>query len=58
MRIEVGMSDYVIGEVLSIKCEDERWQSVAFFSKFFNKTKRNYKIYNKEMLAVIKELEN
>ena len=29
-----------------------------FFSKILNKTKRNYKIHDKEMLAVIRGLEN
>ena len=31
---------------------------MAFLLKFLNETERNYEIYNKEMLAVIKELEN
>jgi len=39
-----------------MECEDRRWRSVAFLSKSLNKTERNYKIYDKEMLAVIREL--
>ena len=31
---------------------------MAFLLKSLNETERNYEIYNKEMLAVIKELEN
>ena len=31
---------------------------MAFLSKSLNKTKKNYKIHDKEMLAVIRELEN
>jgi len=31
---------------------------VAYLSKFLNKIERNYEIYNKEMLAVIRRLEN
>jgi len=38
--------------------KDERWRLIAFLSKSLNKTERNYKIYNKEMLVVIRELEN
>jgi len=38
--------------------EDGRWRLVAFLSKFFNKTERNYEIYDKEMLAIIRGLEN
>ena len=46
------------GGVLSMECEDGRWQPVVFFSKSLNKTKRNYEIYDKEILAVIRGLEN
>jgi len=31
---------------------------VAFLSKSLNETERNYEIYNKEMLAMIRGLEN
>ena len=58
MRIEVDTSDYATEEVLYMKCEDGRWQPVAFLSKSLNKTNRNYKIYDKNMLAVIRGLEN
>ena len=52
------MSDYTTGEVLSMECEDGRWRSVAFLLKSLNEIERNYEIHNKEMLAVIKRLEN
>jgi len=58
MRMEVNALDYITGGILSIECKDKRWRPVAFLSKSLNKTKRNYKIYNKKMLAVIRELEN
>ena len=58
MRIEVDMPDYAIEEVLSMECEDGKWQLVAFTSKSLNETERNYKIHDKEMLAVIRGLEN
>ena len=58
MRMEVDTSDYAIGEVLSMECEDGRWRPVAFLSKSLNKTERNYKIHNKEMLAIVRGLEN
>ena len=58
MRIEVDASDYAIGSVLSMECEDRRWRLVVFLSKPLNETERNYKIYNKEMLVVIRKLEN
>ena len=56
--MEVDISDYTIGGVLSMEYKDEKWRSVAFLSKYLNETKRNYEIYNKEMLAVIRGLEN
>ena len=56
--MEVNASDYVIGGVLSIECEDGRWRSVVFLSQSLNKTERNYKIYDKKILAVIRGLEN
>ena len=58
IRIEVDMSDYATEEVLSIECEDGRWRLVAFLSKSLNEIERNYKIYDKEMLVVIRGLEN
>ena len=58
MRMEVDMLDYATGGVLSIECENGLWRPVAFLSKSLNETERNYEIHNKEMLAIIKGLEN
>ena len=52
------MSDYAIRRVLSMECEDGRQRLVAFFSKLLNKTERNYEIYDKEILVIIRGLEN
>ena len=38
--------------------ENRRWRPVAYLSKSLNETERNYEIHNKEMLAIIRELEN
>jgi len=48
--MEVDASDYATRKVLSMEYEDEKWRPVAFLSK--------YEIYDKEMLAVIRRLEN
>ena len=56
--MEVDILDYAIEEVLSMECEDRRQRLVAFLSKSLNKTEKNYEIHNKEMLAVIRGLEN
>ena len=58
MRMEVGVSDYTMGGVLSIECKDGKWRPVAFLSKSLNETERNYKIHDKEILAMIRGLEN
>jgi len=58
MRMEVDVSDYATGGVLSIECEDKLWRPVVFLSKSLNEMERNYKIYDKEMLAIIRGLEN
>ena len=58
MRMEVDASNYIIGRVLSMECEDSRWRPVAFLSKSLNTTERNYEIHDKKMLAVIRGLEN
>ena len=57
IQIEVDVSDYATGGVLSIECEDKLWRLVAFLSKLLNETKRNYEIHDKEMLASIRGLE-
>ena len=56
--MEVDVSDCVIGKILSMKCENRQWRPVDYLSKSLNKTERNYKIYDKKMLVVIRELEN
>ena len=57
MRVEADASDFAMGEVLSMKCEDERWRPVAYISKSLNEAERNYEIHDKEMLAIIRCLE-
>ena len=58
MTMKVDMLDYTTERVLSMECKDGRWQPVVFLSKSLNKTERNYKIHDKEMLVVIRGLEN
>jgi len=56
-RVETDVSNYATKGVLSMKCSDKKWRPVAFISKSLSDTKQNYKIYDKEMLAVIRCLE-
>ena len=53
MRIETDASDFAIEGVLLMKCEDEKWRPVAYISKLLNEAEKNYKIHDKEMLAII-----
>ncbi len=55
-RIETDTSDGVVARVLSQK-HRELWLLVAFFSKTINLAEYNYQIYDKEMLAIVKSLE-
>jgi len=56
-RVEADASNFATGGVLSIKYEDNKWRLVAYISKSLNETERNYEIYDKEMLTVIRCLE-
>ena len=58
MRMEVNASNYATGGMLFMECKDRRWRPVEFLSKSLNETERNYEIYNKEILVVIRGLEN
>jgi len=58
MRMEVNILGYVTEEVLFIEYKDRKWKHVAYLSESLSKIERNYKIYNKEILAVIRGLEN
>jgi len=56
-RIEADTFNYATGGVLLMKCSDETWRPVAFILKSLSDTERNYEIHDKEMLAVVRYLE-
>ena len=58
MRMKVDVLDYTMGGVLSMEGKNGLWRPVAFFSKSLNKTEKNYEIHDKEMLVIIRGLEN
>ena len=58
MRMEVDTSDYATEGVLLMEGENGKWRPVAFLSKSLNEIGRNYEIHDKEMLAIIRELES
>jgi hypothetical protein len=59
-RIEVYASGYATGGVISQKCDDidSLWHLIAFWSASFKEAKRNYKIWDCEMLAITKALKD
>ena len=58
--IEADSSDVATGVVLSQQTlleNGRKWHPIAFFSKSLSPIKQNYKIHDKEMLAIIHVLE-
>ena len=57
-RIEADSSDFASGAILSQQLPgEEKWHPVAFYSKSLSPVERNYEIHDKEMLAIIRALE-
>jgi len=57
-KLSTDASNFTIDAVLSQKdMQTNLWHPVAFFSKLLDVHERNYEIYDKELLAVIRGLE-
>jgi RNase H-like domain found in reverse transcriptase len=57
-RIEADSSNFATGMVLSQQSDDDlKWHLNAFYLKSLNAVERNYNIHDKEMLAVMRLLE-
>jgi hypothetical protein len=58
-RVEADSSNFATGAVLSQQSpEDNKWHPVAYYSKNLSGVEQNYEIHDKEMLAVIRALED
>ena len=55
--LECDASDFATGAVLSQTGRDGLLHPVAFYSKSLNDAERNYEIYDKELLAIIRALD-
>jgi len=56
--IEADSLDFATGAVLSQQLTtDRKWHPIAFYSKSLFSVERNYEIHDKEMLAIIRVLE-
>jgi len=57
-RIKADSSDFATGAILSQQSpEDNKWHPVAFLSKSLSLVEQNYEIHDKEMLAIVRALE-
>jgi hypothetical protein len=57
-HIKADSSDYATSGVLSQQSSDDlKWHPTAFYLKSLNRVERNYDIHDKEMLAVMRALE-
>jgi hypothetical protein len=54
-KVETDASNFGIGAILSQQ-QNGFWHPIAFMSKTLTEAERNYEIYNKELLAIIKAL--
>jgi hypothetical protein len=56
--VEVDASGFTTGSILSQKGEDNLWHPVAYCSDSMSKEEHNYEIYDREMLGLIRALED
>ena len=54
-RVETDASGHAIGGVLSQE-QDGKWKPIVFLSRTMQLAERNYKIYDKELLAIVEAL--
>jgi len=57
-RVESDASGFATGGVLSQKQDDGLWHPIAYRSESMSEAERNYEIYDREMLGVIRALED
>ena len=56
-RLETDASTWAVGGQLMQEDEEEQWRPVAFYSKKLSPAEANYSVHDKEMLAVIRCLD-
>ena len=54
-RVETDTSEHATKGVLSQE-QEGKWKPIAFLSRMMQVAKRNYKIYNKTLLAIVEAL--
>jgi hypothetical protein len=56
-HLETDASDVATGAMLYQQQDDQSWKPVGYHSKSYNKAEGNYTTYDKEMLAIMRALE-
>ena len=56
-HLETDASEFAVGGVISVKCQDSEFRPVAYMSHSMTPPECNYPIHDKEMLAIIKATE-
>src|ERR1700709_2593277 len=56
-RLEADSSNFASGAILSQESSDSKWHPMVLFSKSFSPVQCNYTIHDKEMLAIVRSLE-
>jgi len=57
-ELEVDASSFAIGATLNQQDERKRWHPVAFYSETLSEAERNYDVYDRELLAIVKSLKH
>jgi hypothetical protein len=57
-RVIIDASNVATGGILQQKCEDGKWHPIAYRSSLMSPEERNYAIYDREMLALVRALED
>ncbi len=55
-EMEVDVSNFTIGATLNQKYTIGRWHPIAYYSTTLSEAERNYNIYDKELLTIVKSL--
>jgi hypothetical protein len=55
--LKTDVSDEVVAGILSQCRKDQQWHSIVYFSKTMALAEYNYEIHDKELLAIIRALE-
>ncbi len=56
-ELAIDTLDYVIGTEVGQAGKDRKYWPISFFLKKFLGAELNYKIYNKELLAIVRAIE-